>query len=169
MNLCITESHVSEIATALFGDNGEEKFWEAVNVWNNKCPNVTIVPEDEKQVYGSYYNINFYINDSLQSYGDTSFDTGSSGQDNISLPANYCNIDLNIGLIEGTSDSEAERKWVIIHELGHALMMTHPGRKENGECYVLSVMNGGDPNSPASLTTFEPSLYDIYFLNQRWI
>jgi len=49
-------------------------------------------------------------------------------------------------------------------------MLTHPGyEKEDMPSYALSVMSPGTiTSSNAVRMLYEPGLYDIYFLNQKW-
>ena len=69
--------------------------------------------------------------------------------------------------ISNTSNiTPIEKQIVITHEMGHGLKLSHPFH-DNPNYLVLSVMNNFK-ESRAGYLTYEPTAYDIYFLNEKW-
>lgn len=180
LNLLIVSDE--QVVTSLFGDDIDIAYGllrEAINKWNGLTPKVTLTLMEDMDPTISYCKV--YLQCSTNQLNNTRYAVTmgySNGGESVQLDSvhDYCTIYFNLTLINQNlaDDQIKERQYIIIHELGHALMLTHPSRDlEVGdtiiESYVLSVMGRMDfETGEKNRALYEPGMIDIYMLNKKW-
>lgn len=164
--------------------------FDVVDEWNNISSKIVIYgPDDEVPEGIDPFKITFIgVQDGMNQYvqaktvpkvmneDNETQDGFSSDWEAVTI---YLNIEQGKGLnAPGVDDALIEK--VILHELGHALKLTHPRQESNladvphgrggygSDAKVVALMNQGDPDSQSGLAASTPKWHDIINLINKW-
>ena len=162
----------------------------AVNLWNGLSSNVTIYDLDDTVPSSiNTFSIKYLgytpAKDSTSICGMTqAYKKVVGGYKKVSIYEDFDKVEIFINTspsspFAGESTDVLIEK-VIVHELGHALKLTHPKHADyiqavpNGrgvyadDNSVCALMNQGNPNTTSNLTCATPKWHDIINLRNKW-